>query len=152
MDADRKVTCLKALQGLIWRDGYHQGELQGVVFDDVPLALRQWQAAGTPIFIYSSGSVEAQQLLFRYSNHGDLTPLLRGYFDTTTGPKREAASYRTILGATGQSAPDVVFATDVLAEAEAAHEAGLQAVLVVRPGNAPLPVHRFREASTLLTI
>lgn len=149
MEADRKVTCLKTLQGLVWRDGYDEGELQGVVFDDVPGALRRWHEGGTAVYIYSSGSIEAQQLLFRYSNHGDLSGCLSGYFDTTTGPKRDSDSYRKIAASVGLPPADMLFATDVLAEAEAAHAAGFKVVLLKRPGNAPLAPHAYPEAEDL---
>ena len=86
MDRDRKSTALKSLQGKIWKAGFESGELKGTLFEDVPEALKRWSADAT-VAIYSSGSVEAQQLLFRYSIFGDLTPLIAGYFDTRTGAK-----------------------------------------------------------------
>jgi enolase-phosphatase E1 len=96
MDRDRKSTGLKALQGRIWEAGYRAGELQGKgeVYPDVRPALARWHDAGTTIAIFSSGSVQAQRNLFANTTAGDLTPFLSGYFDTTTGPKRAAASYR----------------------------------------------------------
>ncbi len=139
MQHDRKTTALKTLQGLIWREGYAQGQLRGALFEDVLPALRAWQDAKIPAYIYSSGSVEAQQLLFGHSVHGDLRPLLAGYFDTTTGPKREADSYRAIAQAIGCAPERVLFATDHPLEAEAAVAAGMQAALMTRPGNAALP-------------
>ena len=139
MAADVKATGLKALQGLIWRDGYERGVLRSEVFADVPLALRRWQAAGRPVAIYSSGSSLAQQLLFRHTGFGDLTPLLSGFFDTELGPKREADSYRRIAAAWGQPPARITFASDVPAECAAAVAAGLHAVLIMRPGNPPLP-------------
>ncbi len=139
MAADVKATGLKQLQGLIWQRGYESGALRGELFDDVPSCLRRWQDAGRPVAIYSSGSRLAQQLLFRYSVAGDLTPQLSGYFDTTSGPKREAASYAAIAAAWGQPPEQVIFCSDVPAECTAAAGAGMQAVLIMRPGNAPLP-------------
>lgn len=132
MDHDRKVTPLKALQGWIWRAGYESGELHGEVYDDVPPALNRWQAQGRRTAIYSSGSVEAQQLLFRHSTAGDLTPYLSEYFDTTTGPKQDAASYAAIAAALGMPATEVMFLSDHLAEVAAARAAGMQARQVVR--------------------
>ena len=136
MDRDRKSTALKTLQGKLWRRGYEHGELRSIVYDDVPRALARWQVAGMPIAIYSSGSIEAQQLLFRYSNHGDLTPYLAHYFDTTTGPKREPASYRAIGCGT--------FISDAVEELVAARDAGFACVLALRPGNAPVAEHGFQ--------
>ncbi|KAL3680468.1 hypothetical protein R1sor_023424 [Riccia sorocarpa] len=151
IEADRKITALKELQGHIWRVGFEKGELQGALYDDVPVALAEWHKMGTKTYIYSSGSREAQRLLFGNTKHGDLRRYLCGYFDTTTGPKREARSYAEICLSVGVDSPsDVLFATDVLAEAVAAKEAGVNAVLMLRPGNAPLPAdHGFQTARTL---
>jgi enolase-phosphatase E1 len=141
MAADIKATGLKQLQGLVWREGYESGQVKGHVYADVPVALRRWQAAEIPVAIYSSGSVLAQQLLFRHSVAGDLTPYLAGHYDTTTGPKREPESYRKIAQNWGCAPQDILFGTDQPAEAEAARGAGCRAVVLMRPGNAPLPSH-----------
>jgi enolase-phosphatase E1 len=134
MDEDRKQTALKALQGMIWADGYASGELQGHVYPDTPDALCRWQARGVPAFIYSSGSIEAQKLIFSHSVAGDLTPLLSGYFDTRTGGKRDAGSYSAIAAATGLVASDILFVSDVQAEVDAARAAGMKALLIDREG------------------
>lgn len=141
MAEDRKATGLKSLQGRIWREGYARGELQGQIFDDVPQAFERWRARGLTLYIYSSGSIEAQKLIFGFSDKGDLTPCLAGYFDTTTGPKRETDSYRKIAQAIGAAPERVIFLTDVVAEADAARQAGLQAAVLERPGNPPAPPH-----------
>lgn len=138
MDRDRKSTALKALQGEIWRGGYASGELRSIVYDDVPPALAAWRAAGIAIAIYSSGSIEAQRLLLGHTDHGDLTPLVDRYFDTTTGPKRAAASYARIAGDLGRAPDRIVFVSDVGEELVAAREEGLTGVLSLRPGNAPV--------------
>lgn len=152
MDADVKDTGLKGLQGKIWAAGYASGALRGHVFSDVPEALRAFVARGTAIYIYSSGSVAAQKLLFGSSEAGDLTPLLSGYFDTTTGPKTEATSYQTIAAAVGVPPGDVLFVTDNLREAEAAAAAGLQVAVSQRPGNPSLPEHDFRQIGALTDV
>ena len=139
MDRDRKSTPLKILQGKIWDEGYQRGELVGEVFADVPQALSRWHAQGTPVSIFSSGSVLAQQLLFRHSSAGDLTPFLRWHFDTTTGKKTESDSYRRIAAAMNMAPQAIVFVSDIVAELDAARDAGLQTRLSIRPGNAPLP-------------
>ncbi|MHB2015439.1 MAG: acireductone synthase [Candidatus Xenobia bacterium] len=149
MREDRKITCLKLLQGLIWREGYERGELKADVFPDVPEAFARWKAAGHGISIYSSGSVEAQQLLFRYSTAGDLTAYISNYFDTTTGPKQESESYRRIAQQLKLTPADLVFATDIVAEASAAQDAGMTPVVMRRPGNAPVTAHGFRELTEL---
>jgi enolase-phosphatase E1 len=139
MDADAKATGLKELQGLIWRSGFESGLLRAHVYPDVPPALAAWTAAGKDVRIYSSGSVAAQRLFFGHTEQGDLTRFFRGHYDTTTGPKREAASYAKIVGDMGLPADRVLFLSDVTAELDAARTAGLQTGLVVRPGNAPAP-------------
>jgi enolase-phosphatase E1 len=137
MDCDRKSTPLKSLQGKIWKAGYERGELQSVIFDDVPEAFARWSREAR-VAIYSSGSAEAQVLFFRHSNHGDLTPMISGYFDTRTGPKQESASYAAIAEAMQVAPGDVLFFSDVVGELDAAREAGCGTRLVVRPGNAAL--------------
>jgi enolase-phosphatase E1 len=137
MDRDRKSTALKSLQGRIWKAGFESGELQGTLFDDVPDAIRRWQA-GARVAIYSSGSVDAQKLFFRYSTAGDLTPLISGYFDTRTGPKMESASYAAIAAAMEVAPRELLFFSDSVRELDAGREAGCGTRLVVRPGNAPV--------------
>lgn len=135
MDEDRKETPLKTLQGMIWADGYASGELDGHVYPDTAEAMRRWKAKGIDVHIYSSGSVEAQKLIFGHSVAGDLTPLLDRYFDTTTGPKRSADSYRRIAAALDLPPQDVLFVSDVQAEIDAARAAGMAALLIDREGD-----------------
>ncbi|KAK3118705.1 hypothetical protein QOZ80_9BG0704740 [Eleusine coracana subsp. coracana] len=138
--ADRKITSLKQLQGHIWRTGFEKKELQGIVFDDVPEALKNWHDSGIKIYIYSSGSREAQRLLFGNTTYGDLRKFLCGYFDTTTGNKRETRSYSEISQSLGVDSPSqILFITDVFQEAVAAKNAGFEVIISIRPGNAPLP-------------
>jgi enolase-phosphatase E1 len=137
MDRDRKSSSLKQLQGDIWADGYKDGTLKGEVFADVPPALERWAAAGLGVAIYSSGSVPAQKMLFGTTAHGDLTRFLTGFFDTAVGPKTAADSYRRIATAVGCEPSTILFLSDVPLEIKAARAAGCQALLAVRPGNAP---------------
>ena len=139
MDRDRKSTVLKSLQGLIWEEGYRGGDLVSDVFADVPAALARWRAQQIDAGIFSSGSVLAQQLLFRHSSAGDLTSLLRCYFDTTTGSKTDPESYRRIAAAMGTPPASVLFVSDIAAELNAARTAGMDTRLAVRPGNPPPP-------------
>lgn len=134
IDEDRKATPLKTLQGMIWEQGYADGELEGHVYPDTPEALRRWAGMGIPVYIYSSGSIAAQKLIFGQSVAGDLTPLLSGYFDTTSGGKREAESYTRIAAAIGLAPGDILFVSDIQQEVDAAHEAGVDAVLIAREG------------------
>jgi enolase-phosphatase E1 len=137
MDHDRKSTALKSLQGKIWKAGFESGELRGTLFDEVPEAFRRWSAEGS-VAIYSSGSVEAQRLLFRYSIFGDLTPYIANYFDTRTGPKLESASYIAIASAMNVVPQESLFFSDSVRELDAARAAGCGTRLMVRPGNAPI--------------
>jgi enolase-phosphatase E1 len=134
---DRKATPLKTLQGLIWAEGYARTGLRGHVYPDAAAGLRRWHAAGLKLYVYSSGSVEAQRVLFGNSDHGDLTALFSGYFDTTTGPKREARSYEAIARAIGLAPRDVLFLSDVDAELDAARTAGMQTIRLLRPADTP---------------
>ena len=139
MAEDRKVTALKALQGYIWQAGYEAGELKGTVYEDVHRAFERWQKAGVPVYIYSSGSIVAQKLIFGYSDQGDLLPFISGHFDATTGNKMESESYVRIAEHIGvASIGDVLFLSDNPKELAAASGAGMKIALLVRPGNHPL--------------
>lgn len=132
IEEDRKATPLKTLQGLIWAEGYADGTLKGHVYADAADALRRWHAAGLKLYVYSSGSVAAQKLIFGHSNAGDLTPLFSGYFDTVTGPKREPGSYRRIADAIGLPPGEILFLSDNAQEIDAARAAGMQVLHVDR--------------------
>ena len=141
MDRDAKQTGLKQLQGLIWEEGFAGGGLKSEIFPDVTRALAAWFAQGKQARIFSSGSVHAQQLFFRHTAEGDLGRYLAGHYDTTTGPKRAAASYAAIAKASGVAPGEILYLSDVTAELDAAREAGCATALVLRPGNAPSPPH-----------
>jgi enolase-phosphatase E1 len=141
--ADRKVTALKALQGLVWKHGYESGDFTGHMYEDAVSGLRSWAAAGIDLYVYSSGSVGAQKLLFGHSDAGDLTPLFSGYFDTNIGHKREAASYRNIADDIGISATQMLFLSDVAEELDAAAEAGMQTFQLVRDEKVVAGTHRI---------
>jgi len=143
MDRDRKSTPLKSLQGRIWEAGYRSGELRGQVYPDVPPALARWKQQSRCVAIFSSGSVQAQKLLFRHSEAGDLTRFIDAYFDTTTGPKQEPQSYRRIAEALALKPPSILFISDVAAELEAARAAGMQTLLSVRSSAKPLCGARY---------
>ncbi|MHB8454461.1 MAG: acireductone synthase [Acidiferrobacterales bacterium] len=143
IDEDRKVTPLKALQGMIWEEGYKTGRFSGHVYEDAVRALRAWRAAGRRLYVFSSGSVPAQKLLFAYSSHGDLTPLFSGYFDTTTGAKREPASYQRIAEIAGMGPRDFLFLSDIREELDAARAAGMRTAWLVRNAQPdPAAAHR----------
>jgi enolase-phosphatase E1 len=151
IDHDRKVTPLKTLQGLIWEAGYAAGDFTGHVYEDAVTALRAWQAQDVGLYVYSSGSVHAQKLLFAHTEYGDLTPLFSGYFDTHSGPKVEASSYRRIAGEIGLPAQDILFLSDIELELEAARAAGMQTCQLVRE-SALNPQSRHRQARSFADI
>jgi enolase-phosphatase E1 len=139
MDRDRKSPGLKMLQGLIWEEGYRRGELRGDVYPDVPRAFDRWRAQGVDIYIYSSGSVLAQQLLFESTDAGDLTKFLKGHFDTGVGPKRSPDSYRAIAERVGAAPSQMLFVSDVVAELDAAAATGWHTALCGRGNGHPPP-------------
>jgi len=132
MDEDRKLTPLKVLQGLVWEQGYRRGDFSGHVYQDAVDGLRRWHEQGLRLYVYSSGSVQAQKLLFAHSEAGDLTALFSGYFDTTIGAKREVAAYRLIIEALELAPHEIVFLSDIPAELVAAKAAGMQAIGLAR--------------------
>lgn len=134
IETDQKKTSLKALQGMMWADGYQRGAFKGHLYSDVTPRLREWADAGKALYVYSSGSVQAQKLLFGYSSEGDLTPLFSGYFDTHIGHKREASAYRHIVDKLQLPADTILFLSDVVEELDAAKQAGMQTLQLVREG------------------
>lgn len=142
IDADRKSKPLKSIQGKIWQEGYESGELRSVVFDDVPRAFKRWKSDGKTIAIYSSGSVLAQRLLFRYTDHGDLTTFISMYFDTNIGGKRESESYGKIAVELDFEPSEILFVSDITAELDAAKAAKMQTALTVRVGKDPVIDYR----------
>jgi enolase-phosphatase E1 len=133
MDQDAKVTPLKTLQGLIWRQGYAEGALHGLLYPDVAPNLRRWSTAGLRLAVFSSGSSEAQRLLFAHAPDGDLSGLFCGFFDTRVGNKREAESYGRLAIAIGLPPAEMLFLSDVEAELDAAATAGMRTCQLVRP-------------------
>lgn len=139
IDQDRKHTALKALQGMIWLDGYRDGDFTAPLYPDVAPALRAWHEAGHPLAVYSSGSVPAQKLLFSHTDAGDMTPLFAGFFDTEAGHKRDAGSYRLIAQRLDREPADILFLSDIVAELDAAREAGMRTALLDRREDYPEP-------------
>lgn len=146
-DADRKIGPLKALQGLIWAQGYAAGVLEGHVYADAVAGLRRWHAQGIALYVYSSGSVGAQKLIFGHTAYGDLCPLFAGHFDTAVGGKKEAASYTAIAAAIGLAPADILFLSDVAAELDAAVEVGMAVTLLAR-GGVPADAAHFAVAES----
>jgi enolase-phosphatase E1 len=143
MDRDRKSSGLKRLQGMIWKGGYENGTLRGEVYPDVVHALERWHDTQVDVAIYSSGSELAQRLLFGSTPAGDLTPLIRFFFDTATGPKTASASYERIAETMERVCGELLFVSDVVAELDAASETGVPSLLCFRPGNAVQPANDY---------
>lgn len=139
IEQDLKHTALKALQGMLWAEGYRNGDFNAPVYPDVVRRLNQWHEQGHPLAVYSSGSVPSQVLFFSHSDAGDLSPLFTAWFDTETGGKRDAASYARIAGRLETPPADVLFLSDVVAELDAAREAGMGTVLLDRREDYPQP-------------
>ncbi|EGV18635.1 acireductone synthase [Thiocapsa marina] len=131
---DRKITPLKALQGLIWEEGYARGDFRGHIYEDAARRLRDWHGAGLRLYVYSSGSVHAQKLLFGHTEYGDLTPIFSGFFDTRIGGKRERDAYRAIVSEVGLSPAEILFLSDIREELDAARDAGMATTALRREG------------------
>jgi enolase-phosphatase E1 len=132
LDQDKKITPLKSLQGLIWEAGYQQGDLQGHIYTDAAEHLQQWHNQGLALYVYSSGSVHAQKLLFTHTEFGDLTSLFSGYFDTNIGSKKDLSSYQYIVKHIGLPAEQLLFLSDMVDELDAAKSAGFTTIQLVR--------------------
>ncbi|SHK58634.1 acireductone synthase [Marinobacter antarcticus] len=151
---DRKATPLKALQGMVWEQGYQQGELKGHIYEDAAQYLQYWHDRGLRLYVYSSGSVKAQKLIFGFTTEGDFTPFFSGYFDTRIGGKKEPEAYRNILSELGVDAGTLLFLSDVEAELEAAEAAGIKTAWLIRDGELPeterFVARNFAEVDALL--
>lgn len=139
MATDSKATGLKTLQGMVWKFGFESGALRAELFPDVLPALEEWKASGMNLRIYSSGSVLAQKMFFKFTVLGDISDLFSAHYDTTIGTKKDAASYTRIAAESQFDPTEIVFVTDVYSEWLAASQAGMQVVVSVRPKNGPLP-------------
>lgn len=135
---DRKTAPLKTLQGLLWKQGYQNGAYKGHLYPDALQNLQAWAQQGLQLYVFSSGSVQAQKLLFSHTEYGDITPLFKGYFDTATGPKKKPSSYELIAKAMNQQPKDVLFLSDIIEELDAATLAEMQTCRLVREGDATL--------------
>ncbi|KAI9204527.1 HAD-like domain-containing protein [Polychytrium aggregatum] len=138
MSIDRKIGPLKSFQGFVWREAYQGGKVQGHVYNDVEPALERWIRRGCSVYIYSSGSVEAQKLLFGYSEKGDMLKYFKGHFDTAIGLKVEKESYSKIAAEIGEDPQSILFVSDNVKEIRAALLAGFKTAITDRPGNAPI--------------
>jgi enolase-phosphatase E1 len=139
---DRKHPALKDLQGLIWEGGYVSGQIKGHVYKDVPVALKAWKEAGLTLGVYSSGSVKAQHLIFEFSTEGNLRPYFSNHFDTAVGHKREVPSYSNISNLLKVRPSEILFLSDIKEELDAAREAGMQTIQLVRQNDVVIGDHK----------
>ena len=147
---DKKITPLKTLQGILWKEAYESGLIKGHVYPDVANALALWKKNNIELGVFSSGSVAAQKLIFGFSESGDLTPYFSNYFDTNTGGKRDTETYSKIASLIGKKPSDILFLSDIVEELEAADKAGFQTIQLVRPGtiaNWPRTATSFSDIS-----
>jgi enolase-phosphatase E1 len=152
IDQDRKLAGLKALQGMIWDEGYRQRAFVPELYGDVLPALTKWRARGIRLGIYSSGSEQAQRLLFTHTNVGDVTSLFEHFFDTSVGEKQVASSYRTISGRIGLPPHHIFFLSDAERELDAAGLTGFRTTHIVRPGTDASTRHSIHPDFTNLLI
>ena len=147
IDEDKKITPLKSLQGLIWETGYRRGDFKGHLYPDAAESLKAWKTQGIDLYIYSSGSVYAQKLLFAHTDYGDLTPLFSGYFDTHIGGKKEPESYCNIAGQISVPENQLLFLSDIKEELDAAKAVGYKTYWLIR-NKAPDPQAEHRQVSS----
>ncbi len=134
IEEDRKHPGLKAIQGMIWHEGYRAGAFTPSLYEDVAPALNRWRRNGLQLALYSSGSEQAQRLLVEHTTDGNLTALFSNFFDTSIGTKTESASYRRIGQILTLSSKDILFLSDIEAELDAAAKAGFNTTQIVRAG------------------
>lgn len=149
IEADKKDTILKSIQGNIWKQSFESGEIRGHLYPDVPVCFRKWKNSNIRIGIFSSGSIEAQKLIFRYSEAGDLSPFIDHYFDTTTGSKRDPASYGKIAMELNLPALEILFLSDSVEELDAARTTGMRTIQILREGSAQTPQSTHPTATSL---
>jgi len=147
-DRDLKLAPLQRLQGMIWEQGYANGDLRGELYPNAPPHLRAWAARGIRIFTFTSGSIQAQKLIFGHSTAGDLSPLIAGFFDTRIGAKRDPDSYVRLSIGMNVPSSAVTFLSDNKAELDAATTAGMRTCHIVRPDTATPPSHRHPTSTT----
>ena len=147
IDTDKKYAPLKSIQGKIWAKSFVSGKLESHLYPDVFHALKRFSEADLLLAVYSSGSITAQKLYFKFSQAGDLTKLIRAWFDTRSGSKKEASSYQRIANDLGLPAQEILFFTDNHEELKAAKKAGWQVAQLLR--DLVVPAESFDQHATL---
>lgn len=138
---------LKALQGMVLEKAYKQGLFQAHVYEDVLAVLQHWVQQEINLYVFSSESIKAQQLFFRFTEMGDFRLLFSGYFDSEMGEKRNVATFRNIAQAIALPAESILYLSDCKEELDCASEAGLRTCWVVRPQETSLDPSRIRAKS-----
>ena len=146
---DRKSTVLKDIQGKIWNEGYSSGNLKSQLFEEAPSCLRRWHANNLTLAVYSSGSIEAQKLLYRHTTTGSLENLFTDWFDTKTGPKKNHESYSNIARKMNTACDQILFISDNGEECNAAEAAGMKTLFSLREGNPDQNPRHHRVITTL---
>ncbi len=137
IDEDKKITPLKDLQGYIWKEGFEKGELKAPIYDDAIEKIKEWKNKGYKIYIYSSGSVQAQKLFFSNTNYGNILNMFNGHFDTKIGNKKDKSSYIKIAKEIGVKPEEIIFLSDDEKEIESSIKAGMRGIKVSREGDKP---------------
>lgn len=146
IEMDLKEPALKEIQGHIWEEGFLSGDLKGHIYEDAYRKLKEWKGKGLRLYVYSSGSIKAQKLFFGHTEYGDLTGLFDGFFDTSVGGKKEKESYLKIAQNTGLEPGECLFLSDTEEELDAAREAGMETIRVIRERQGQNSKHRVVES------
>lgn len=103
---NRFAPILSELSALIWCWALEESKLVGHVYDDVTFTMHQWkEVSRLRMYVFSGHQNIHQRLLLCATNHGNIEPLISGYFDQELGPTTEASSYRRILKEISQEVP-----------------------------------------------
>lgn len=130
IDQDCKYIVLKVLQGLIWDEGYCCGDYIVYFYLEVVLVLKGWYVFGLLLYVYFFGLVLVQKLFFGFSDVGDFSLLVLGWFDIEIGGKCEVDSYCCIVQVIGVLVGEILFLFDVVEELDVVCEVGLQICLI----------------------
>ena len=141
IDEDQKIPALKAIQGFQWQYGYQQGDFTGHLYQDAYDQFQYWRSRQIDLYVYSSGSIKAQKLLFSHSTYGDISDWFAGFFDTGVGKKTDTQSYQRIAAEISQASANILFLSDITAELDAAHQSGMQVACLQR--STPVPCNYF---------
>jgi len=148
--ADLKIPALKALQGHQWQKGYDKGDFHGHLYQDAYQVLKHWRDSGIKLYVYSSGSVKAQKLLFSHTEYGDISGWFSGFFDTAIGGKTDADAYHRISQEIGYAPQHLLFLSDVLAELDAANKSGMQVACLQRDQEQPCNYFIAKDFSEII--